>query len=365
MEFNRAEISQQDTENGRSLLGESLTGDQPGSVNQLVHESSKDSKTKKDSVLKLSVLFILSFVVIGLVQLLGWVGKGQVDPWVPNLTVLQMTAIIASGIQIIMFIPAFIFQTEKFYDLTGTMTYIVCSAYSFAGGYVQSIQRQGNSVDIRAILATCFVGIWSLRLGSFLFIRVLQSKKDGRFDEIKPSFVKFFITWNIQGLWVFLGCMPTFILNSTQLDFGFVWTDVVGGILFCFGFLGEVIADEQKKAFNAQQQNKGKWINVGLWRKSRHPNYFCEWVLQFGLFVFASAEYTDSQWIAVLSPIFVAFLLAFISGVPLLEQRADEKWGDVEAYQVYKRNTSVCIPLPQLGHGRELADKLCIPSFLV
>lgn len=365
-------LAQENTNNkvekmDRGLLAVDSAPARPTGVNEAVdgHEGSSQNINKSpDSPIRLFLMLIGSFFVIGLVQLLGWAGNGQRDPWVPDLTVLQMTAIIASAIQIVAFVPAFLFQTEKFYDLTGSFTYLTCLAYSFAGGHVQS-QRLGLPLDRRAIVATTFVALWAIRLGYFLFTRVLQSKKDGRFDEIKPSFVKFFITWNIQGLWVFLGCLPTFVLNSTQSDTGFAWTDAVGGIMFGVGFMGEVLADEQKKRFNSNPDNKGKWIDVGMWKYSRHPNYFCEWLLQFGLFVLCLAEFQGSQWITVLSPVFVAFLLAFISGVPLLEQRADEKWGGNPSYEEYKMRTSKCLPLPDLHKIRGECLLKCCPSFLV
>jgi len=333
------------------------------------HQGTFRSEKEPSHRHKMSPVSIISFLfgslfVIGLVQLLGWAGQGLNDPWIPNMKILQFTAVLASAIQIVAFIPAYSFQTEKFYDLTGSLTYLICLAYSFAAGYTQS-QRRGLPLDRRAIVATCFVAIWAIRLGFFLFTRVMQSKKDGRFDSIKPSFVRFFIAWNVQGIWVFLGCLPTFILNSTQAGSIFQWTDAVGGILFGVGFIGEIIADEQKKPFNANPANRGKWINVGLWRYSRHPNYFFEWLLQFGLFVLCLAEFRDSQWIAAISPVFVAFLLTFVSGVPLLEKRADEKWGGNPDYEMYKKRTSICIPLPRLPEHREGFLWHCLPSFLV
>lgn len=317
------------------------------------------------SPVRLVILFFVNLIVIGLVQLLGWGGKGQDDPFIEGgLTVLQVTAIIASAIQIVGLIPSYIFQTEKFYDITGTFTYLSCLTYSFAGGHEMSSKRLGRPVDVRACVATGCVAVWALRLGLFLFTRVMTNHKDSRFDEFKTNILRFGVVWNMQGLWSFLGCLPTFILNSTQDGSGFVWTDVVGPVVFLLGLIGEVVADAQKTAFNKDPANKRKWIDVGLWKYSRHPNYFCEWLLHLGLFIFSTAELRDSQWIAVISPVFIAFLLAFVSGVPLLEKRADEKWGGNAEYEDYKRQTSICIPLPPLGRCRESALKYA-PKFLV
>lgn len=312
-------------------------------------QTSDDDGSAQPTPVRRLFLFLTSLFVIGLVQLLGWLGKGESDPFLKGgLTVLQTTAIFASLIQIIAFVPAWWFQTEKFYDLTGSSTYIICIFYSFAAGYQEAHIRLGKPLDGRAIAATCMVTIWALRLGYFLFSRILSSKKDGRFDTLKADPITFFVVWNIQGLWVFLGCLPSFILNSTQAGTPFVWTDALGGALFGIGLFLEAVSDHQKSVFNSKPENRGKWIDFGLWRYSRHPNYFFEWTLQFGLFLLCMAEFEGTQWIAVCSPVFIAILLAFISGVPLLEKRADEKWGSNPDYQKYKRSTSVCIPLCRL-----------------
>jgi len=320
---------------------------------QLIAESPEPRTGCCKEILQDVFLIFASLVAIGLVQLLGWLGDGESDPFIPNLTVLQFTAIIASAIQIIVFVPSFVFQTEKFYDLTGSLTYLVCLGYSLGAGYVAVSRNTSGELDARAIVATCFVTLWAVRLGYFLFRRIHQAKKDGRFDSIKPHFPSFFVAWNIQGLWIFLGCLPTFTLNATQRGTGFNWTDIVGGALFVIGFLGEIVSDNQKSSFNSNPVNKGKWIDVGLWRYSRHPNYFCEWLLQFGLFVFCLSEFQGTQWFAVLSPVFIAVLLLFISGVPLLEKRAAEKWGGNPDYESYKRSTSLCILCPKLPSEEE------------
>lgn len=289
-------------------------------------------------------MLVANVVVLGAVQLFAWLGDGLPDPNIPRLTVLQVVGFIASLIQLVAFVPSFMFQTEKYYDITGTLTYLTCIGYSLGSGYVQAVNRAARPIDIRAIVASCLVLVWAVRLGYFLFSRIMQDKKDKRFDNLKPDWIQFALVWNIQGLWVFLGCLPTFILNSTQLGNGFVWTDALGGALYGIGLLGEVVADHQKSKFNADPQRKGTWIDVGIWRYSRHPNYFFEWLLQFGLFVLCTAELQETQWVAIASPIFTAFLLAAISGVPMLERRADAKWGDDPEYQAYKRSVSSCIP---------------------
>jgi len=108
------------------------------------------------------------------------------------------------------------------------------------------------------------------------------------------------------------------------------------------GFIIEVVADWQKSVFSAQKT--GKWIDVGLWRYSRHPNYFGEIVLWVGIFTSSVSVLKGSQWVTVLSPMFVIWMLTKLSGIPMLEKRSDEKWGNDVEYQRYKASTSALIP---------------------
>jgi steroid 5-alpha reductase family enzyme len=107
-----------------------------------------------------------------------------------------------------------------------------------------------------------------------------------------------------------------------------------------------VIADRQKSAFNAKPENKGRFISTGLWSWSRHPNYFGEIVLWIGVAIIALPILRGWQWVTLISPVFIILLLTRISGIPLLERRADQKWGNEAEYQSYKARTSVLVPLP-------------------
>ena len=178
-------------------------------------------------------------------------------------------------IQWIAYIPAFLFKTEKFYDLTGSLTYI--TAISFAVYSTNTSQ----SLDFGSLIIGTAIIIWALRLGSFLFIRVHKDKKDGRFDTIKTSFSQFFMTWTLQGMWVFICSSAALvaIANPTGVVVNSVFA--IGLAMFIFGFVIEVIADNQKTAFRSIPENKDSFINEGLWARSRHPNYFgeiLEWI---------------------------------------------------------------------------------------
>jgi steroid 5-alpha reductase family enzyme len=234
-----------------------------------------------------------------------------------------------------MFIFAYSKQTEKFFDLTGALTYITVisiAAFMSAG------------LDVRSYLLWALVVIWATRLGTFLFRRVHKAGKDDRFDEIKPSFFRFLNVWNIQGLWVTFTMAAALIAITTttrkDLDM-FVW---IGLLIWIIGFSIEVTADAQKTKFNSDPNNAGKFINTGLWSRSRHPNYFGEITLWIGVLIIALPVLQGWQWVALISPIFVTLLLTRVSGVPLLEKKADKKWGGQPEYEEYKKHTPVLIP---------------------
>jgi steroid 5-alpha reductase family enzyme len=238
-------------------------------------------------------------------------------------------------IQWLVFIPAYLLQTEKFFDLTGSITYIsvIAIAVIFSKG-----------ADSRSILLAALVGIWAIRLGTFLFRRIQKAGKDDRFDEIKPSFIRFLNVWTIQGLWVTFTMAAALVAITTTTRKELDLFAILGFLIWIFGFAIEVIADSQKSRFSANPDNKGKFIQTGLWSRSRHPNYFGEIILWVGVAVIAFPVLQGWQWVALISPVFVTFLLTRVSGVPLLENKADKKWGGQEDYESYKKRTPVLIP---------------------
>jgi steroid 5-alpha reductase family enzyme len=238
-------------------------------------------------------------------------------------------------IQFIAFIPAYRKQTEGSYDLTGSLTYIAITGMALA---------LSPAPDGRAFLLAALVAVWAARLGSFLFRRIRAAGEDRRFREIKPSFARFLLAWLLQGLWVSfsLGAALAAITGARRLPLdGFAGA---GLALWLFGFAIEVSADRQKRAFNAEPANHGRFIRSGLWAWSRHPNYYGEIVLWLGVAVIAFPVLQGWQWVTLVSPLFVALLLTRISGIPLLEARADEKWGGQPDYEAYKANTPVLAP---------------------
>ena len=241
-------------------------------------------------------------------------------------------------IQWIAYLPAFIFKTEKFYDLTGSLTYI--SVILFALYSTNSFQ----SPDLGSLIIGAAIIMWAVRLGSFLFMRIHKDKKDGRFDSIKTSFSQFFMTWTLQGMWVFICSSAALvaIANPTGVVINSVF--IIGLALFILGFVVEVIADNQKTAFRSIPDNKDQFINEGLWARSRHPNYFGEITLWTGITVMGISTFEGMNYLAIFSPIFSYLLLVYVSGVRMLEYRGHKKWGHLDAYKSYKENTPKLIP---------------------
>ena len=241
---------------------------------------------------------------------------------------------LAFAIQWIAFIPAYVFQTEKFYDLTGSLTYLSVIWYSLVFSSNQFTNLNGANIVI-----VLLISLWAIRLGSFLFMRIHHDGEDKRFRSIKPSASQFFMTWTLQGLWVSLCsmCALTAISSTTGVVMNAFF--YIGLALFILGFVVEVIADKQKSAFRANKENKDKFITSGLWAKSRHPNYFGEIVLWSGIAVMSFSSLQGFQYLTLISPIFTYLLLVYVSGVRMLEARGDIKWGDNPDYQDYKKKT--------------------------
>ena len=243
---------------------------------------------------------------------------------------------LAFAIQWVAFIPAYVFQTEKFYDLTGSLTYLSVVWFSLYSSSNNFINLNGANLAIVLLIT-----LWAIRLGSFLFMRIHKDGEDKRFRTIKPSATQFFMTWTLQGLWVSLCsmCALTAISSNTGVVINGLFYLGLG--LFLYGFITEVIADKQKSAFRAIPENTDKFITTGLWAKSRHPNFFGEIVLWTGIAVMSISSLQGLQYLTLISPIFTYLLLVYVSGVRMLEARADKKWEHDDEYAKYKRETPV------------------------
>jgi steroid 5-alpha reductase family enzyme len=234
-------------------------------------------------------------------------------------------------------------RTEKFFDLTGSITFLAITGFSVLYNGLENMTKR------KYLLTSCVV-TWAVRLGYFLFTRIChEGGTDSRFNEVRKNVYSFGKFWWIQGLWVFLTSFPVQLVlsipDSHHPDNFPTNLDLLGIITWLFGFSFEAIADYQKRIWKESKINKNNFINTGLWKLSRHPNYFGEISLWIGVFLIACNEFKSfNQYLSIISPIFTALLLIFVSGIPLLETSADKKWGDNQAYKDYKEKTPVLIP---------------------
>jgi steroid 5-alpha reductase family enzyme len=233
------------------------------------------------------------------------------------------------------FIPSFLFQTEHYFDLTGGISYLCTVGLAFIAY---------PDMDARGTLVCFMVAIWSARLGTFLFLRVKRAGQDRRFNEIKKKFFRFAFTWTLGGGWVFITMAAALaaITSEQQQPLGIL--AYLGTLVWLVGFGIEVVADRQKTIFRKDPANAEQFITTGLWSKSRHPNYFGEIVLWFGVALIALPALSGWQLVTLISPLFVTFLLIKVSGVRMLEEGAQKRWGTDPAYQQYLASTPVLVP---------------------
>lgn len=251
-----------------------------------------------------------------------------------NLTGIQnitFAVLIIFLIHLLVFIPSYYYQTEKFFDLTGTISYVSSVLFIFFKS------NTVESINLGSLVLSTFIIIWSLRLGTFLFLRIKKAGKDRRFNQIKKSFSWFFMTFSISGMWVTICsiCALTGVANGII----FSSITIIGIVIFLIGFTIEIIADSQKTKFRAKDGNKDKFISSGLWKYSRHPNYLGEIILWLGISLISLSSLEGFQYVTLISPIFTYLLLVNVSGINLLEKSGDKKWGKLESYKKYKEKT--------------------------
>ena len=289
-------------------------------------------------------ILIIGFIVIIVLAILVAFGGGSNGEEVTlsmslfevDISVFLFCAILVFLINWVAYIPAMLAETEHYYDLIGSVTYIVVITVAI---FLTA------SFNWRALMVSLMVVAWAMRLGAFLFIRVKRNGRDDRFDEVKVDPLKFLVAWTLQAFWVLLtvACALVVITNGNDQPLDLI---TIVGIFFWFlGFMIEVIADQQKCAFRKKAENKNKFISSGLWAWSQHPNYFGEIILWSGMALIAVPVLVGWQWVAVISPFFIYLLLTKGSGIPTLEEKAQAKWGDNDKYQRYIQDTGILFPL--------------------
>lgn len=283
---------------------------------------------------KKATIAILITLTLG--ALVAWAGSHN-GAQLGSVPLFAAVVLLAFVVQWVVYIHAQLKQTEKYFDLVGSLTYTSISLV---------ILFSVPDLSTRALVLGLMVMTWALRLGPFLYFRIKKDGGDSRFDERKKVPIRFFNVWNIQGLWVTFTASAAWIGMTSADQEPIGWLFFVGITLWVLGLIIEVTADVQKRVWRRKPENKGRFITTGLWSWSQHPNYFGEITLWLGVALVALPNFSGWQYIGLLSPIFVTILLTKVSGIPLLQQQGEERWGEEQAYRDYRENTSLLVPLP-------------------
>jgi steroid 5-alpha reductase family enzyme len=276
---------------------------------------------------------IISLIIAAFILFSGSQGSLSFE----GLPLFAVCGVIGFVLHWTIFIPSYAFQTEHYFDLIGSLSYIAT---------VITAILLNPSLDIRDWIICSMIMLWAIRLGSFLFWRVKTVGQDKRFTVMKTKFTWFLLTWTLGGLWVLVTMAAGLaaLTSNTTIELDFL--GYIGIALWVFGFTIEIIADNQKSKFKNDLNNQGRFITSGLWSWSQHPNYFGEITLWFGLALLAFPVLSGWQLVTLVSPVFVYFLLTKVSGIPILDRMAIEKWGLDSEYIAYAKETSKLILIP-------------------
>ena len=255
------------------------------------------------------------------------------------MTAILVSFVVSLVVNAAFFVIAAIRKTDVVTDLSYSLSFAVLALVLPFSGASEPVQ----------LVASLLVLVWAARLGIYLFRRILLIKVDHRFDQMRDKPLRFARFWLLQAITVAVVMLPvSYLLGSGDPPGLGPWM-IAGAALWLIGLVIEAVSDAQKSAFKAKRTEGERFITSGLWKYSRHPNYFGEILVWWGLFAYAVPFLQGAAFLVVIGPVFITLLLLFVSGIPLLEQSADAKFGDDPAYQEYKRRTSILVPLPPRG----------------
>ena len=213
-----------------------------------------------------------------------------------------------------------------------------------------------SSVSPRQILVAALIALWSLRLGTHVALRTAGSKDDPRYAQLKKD-------WGAQAQSKMLGFLQVQALAGVLLSLsvlaaawaprpGLDWRDILGALVLLSAVVGETLADRQLKAFAKSPDNRGKVCDIGLWRYSRHPNYFFEWALWFAWPIIALSAAYPLGWLAFIGPVYMYYLLVHVSGIPPLEEHMMRTRPDAFAAYAQRTNAFFLGPVRADTHAR-------------
>ena len=203
-----------------------------------------------------------------------------------------------------------------------------------------------HSFEPRQVLVTVFVCLWGFRLAFYIFVRNLNKPEDFRYQKMKESWgdevalQSYLRVFLLQGVFMLIITFAVQVVNSYASQPGLNLLDILGALIWFFGFIFETVADMQMYFFKKESKNKGKIMKYGLWKYTRHPNYFGESVQWWAIFIIALSA--PLGILSIVSPIVITIMLLKVSGVPMLEA----KYKGNKEYQSYIKNTSSFIPMP-------------------
>jgi len=238
----------------------------------------------------------------------------------------------------IAYLIAYCLQTDKLTDLTYSLTFITLAVFFMSR----------NITDISILIASLPI-IWGIRLGSYLFYRILLKGKDYRFDSMRRVWWRFGGFWMIQALSIWVISLPYVLALDSSIhlvqDRELSITSLIGIAIFSIGFITESIADFQKFRFKRQPENKGNFISSGLYSFVRFPNYTGEIMVWIGIFITCWPYLEGWALLSIVSPIWIIILLNKISGIPYLAVSQNERYGELLSYKEYVRSTKKLVPL--------------------
>ncbi len=274
---------------------------------------------------------IISLVFLFFVYLLSFLGS-NIDSTIQSINSFSFLLFLSVIVQIIFFIPSYILKTEKVYDLIGSSTYIIVVSIAYL-----SVDKKTTTDTIIFL----FVILWATRLGTYLFRRIQRDSEDIRFEKAKRNFFWFLQYWMGQALWVSItSCAAVVAILKPESNNLNIYV-YIGIMIWLLGFSLEVISDFQKNNFKKNKNTSQNFISTGLWSKSRHPNYFGEITLWVGIYIICLSSFSGIDYLTIISPIFVYILLTRMSGINMLEKIADERYGHLNEYIEYKKNTPI------------------------
>ena len=249
------------------------------------------------------------------------------------MQIIAPTAIVVFLYMVIVFLLAQLKKDNSIVDVLWGPGFIVIAFFSIL---------QGEPVDLHKICLNLFVFLWGTRLCIYIYLRNKGKGEDFRYKAWRETWKfftlrSFFQIFMLQGVFMLIIALPVYFVNfSPPVEISLL--DFVGIALFFMGFFFEAVGDFQLSIFKKNPDNKGKLMTTGLWRITRHPNYFGEALIWWGISCFA-LDYSHG-WKVFLSPIILTFLLRFVSGVTMLEKKYEGR----ADWDVYKKKTAPFVP---------------------